>query len=250
MKTQCPEKSPKTANDDRRAPARLRTQLQLLPAPSESAVLEERRRLAREIHDTLVQGFAGILLHLEAARTCDAYAPDKISKSLSNARELAKCGLEDARRMLLGLRPRALDGAQLTVALRELAEGFSRDCGIACSFRTSGRAFELPECVQDELYRAAQEALCNVRKHSRARSACILLRSHSEGAVLEIKDNGHGFVATQRANGTHGFGLPGMCDRVNRLGGRMDINTAPGNGTELRLTVPLLHETSMERSNA
>src|SRR6266404_5099777 len=155
---------------------------------SHSVVMEERNRLAREIHDTLVQEFAGILLHLEAVNGSDKSV--NLSECLARVRELAKCGLEDARRMLLGLRPKSLEGARLADALSQLAERFSRDCGIHCTFNVSGRSHKLTEEIENELYRVAQEALCNVRKHSRAGSVSILL-SYGAGAVmLAIKDNG------------------------------------------------------------
>jgi signal transduction histidine kinase len=214
-----------------------------------SAVIEERNRMAREIHDTLAQEFAGILLHLEAANGSDKARPQNISGCLARARELAKCGLEDARRMLLGLRPKPLEGADLAGALGQLAEHFSRECGISCRFSLSGRPHKFSEDIENELYRVAQEALCNVRKHSRARSVSVLLNYRSSCVVLGIKDNGQGFVATQYQAGAHGFGLPTMRDRAHRLGGSMDINTAPGNGTELRMTVPVPDKTSVERSN-
>jgi len=211
-----------------------------------SAVIEERNRLAREIHDTLAQEFAGILLHLEAATGLAKAA--NASEYLARARELAKCGLEDARRMLLGLRPKSLEGAHLADALGQLAERFSRDCGINCTFNASGRAHTLPEDIENELYRVAQEALCNVRKHSRAGSVSILLSYRSGGVVLAIKDNGQGFSITRPQAGAHGFGLPTMCDRAYRLGGRMDINTGQGTGTEVRMSVPLPGKTSKERN--
>src|SRR5262249_33182959 len=150
---------------------------------------------------------------------------ENASQCLARARELARCGLEDARRMLLGLRPKALEGARLSDALGQLADGFSRDCGIHCTFNASGQSHSLPENVENELYRVAQEALCNVRKHSRAGSVSILLSYGSGGVVLAIKDNGQGFEMARRQAGANGFGLPAMCDRAHRLGGRMDINT-------------------------
>jgi signal transduction histidine kinase len=214
---------------------------------SHSAVIEERNRLAREIHDTLVQEFAGILLHLEAANCSDEAA--NLSECLANVRDLAKCGLEDARRMLLGLRPKSLEGADLPDALNQLAERFSRDCGIHCTFNVSGRAHKLTEEIENELYRVAQEALCNVRKHSRAGCVDILLSYRAGAVMLAIKDNGQGFAMKQPQAGANGFGLPTMCDRASRLGGRMDINTGRGTGTELKMSVPLRSKTSKERNS-
>jgi len=198
-----------------------------------SAIIDERKRLAREIHDTLAQEFAGILLHLQAADGSGG------TESLAKAKDLAKCGLEDARRMLLGLRPKSLEGALLSDALGQLAERFTRDCGINCTFSANGRPHKLPEETENELYRVAQEALCNARKHSRARSVSISLSYSSSGVVLAIKDNGQGFAIKHCRADVHGFGLSMMCERANRLGGTMDIKTGQGAGTELRMSVPL-----------
>ena len=220
---------------------------QIMETLTSSAVTEERNRMAREIHDTLAQEFAGILLHLEAANGSVKGAPPHVCDRLAQARELAKCGLEDARRMLLGLRPKLLEGARLPAALQQLAERFSRDCGIQCTFDINGREHEVPEEVENELYRVAQEALCNVRKHSRAASVCILLSYRPGGVVLGIKDNGQGFIPAPPRAGAHGFGLPTMHDRARNLGGTMDVNTAPGTGTEVTMTVPVSGRTSKER---
>jgi signal transduction histidine kinase len=202
-------------------------------------VIEERNRMAREIHDTLVQEFAGISLHLEAADSVGNAARENISEYVARARELAKSGLEDARRLLLGLRPRPLEGSRLSDALRQLAENFSLDCGMQCSFCQRGRAHKLPEETENELYRVAQEALCNVRKHSRARSVSILLRYRSSRVLLAIKDNGQGFLLRTPNGRAQGFGLLAMSDRAAQLGGRMDVNSRPGAGTELKMTVPM-----------
>ena len=214
----------------------------------QNAIVEERNRLAGEIHDTLAQGFAGILLHLEAAHRSGKTARQNVDECLVRARELAKSGLEDARRMLLGLRPKSLEGVGLPEALRQLADRFSRECGIRCAFSMTGRMHKFPQHVGDELYRVVQEALCNARKHSRACSVSILLNSRPGGVVLAIKDDGKGFAMTEHRAGTNGFGLPTMCDRAHRLGGKIDINTAPGTGTELKMTVPLPGKTSTERT--
>jgi signal transduction histidine kinase len=202
-----------------------------------SAVIEERNRMAREIHDTLVQDFAGILLHLEAANGADG--AEKASQYVARARELAICGMEEARRMILGLRPKSLEGADLCEALGRLAERFSYESGIDCSFSAGGRAHKLSEEIENELYRVAQEALCNVRKHSRAGSVSIWMCYRAGAVELVIKDDGRGFALAPRREGTHGFGLPAMCERAHRLGGRMDVNSGPGTGTEVRMSVPL-----------
>jgi signal transduction histidine kinase len=213
-----------------------------------SAVLEERKRMAREIHDTVAQEFSGILLHLAAVDSLEGAGQQTASECLARVRELAKAGLEDTRRMLLGLRPKSLDGAHLADALAQLTGCFSRDCGIDCEFSERGPAQVLPEQTEDELFRVAQEALCNVQKHSRACNASVLLRYTGAEVELIIRDNGQGLAPAQRW-GAHGFGMPTMRDRAHRLGGQLEINSRPGEGTELRITVPIPDETSMERSS-
>jgi signal transduction histidine kinase len=214
-----------------------------------SAVMEERRRMDREIHDTLTQEFAGILLHLEAVKSADVNNWGISHECLARARELAKSGLEDARRMLLNLRPKLLEGATLAVALSQLAERFSRDGGVACKFRTSGQERDLPADIQDELYRVAQEAMCNVRKHSRATFVSLSLRHGLRSIVLSIKDNGQGFMTIKRPADGDGFGLLTMRERAYRLGGKIEIKTAPGTGTEVIITVQLPGVVPMEWNN-
>jgi signal transduction histidine kinase len=151
--------------------------------------------------------------------------------------------------MLLGLRPKSLEGARLSDALAQLASRFENDCGIDCEFTERGPARMLPEETEDELFRVAQEALCNVQKHSRARTSSILLRYTSTAVEMVIKDNGQGIATAERWAGAHGFGMPTMRDRAHRLGGMFEINSTPGKGTELRMVVPIPDQTSMERSN-
>ena len=206
------------------------------------AVLEERHRLACEIHDTLAQAFAGILLHLEAVPETVAAGRQLCSDSverLARAKHLAKSGLEDSRRMLLGLRPKSLDGTSLEGALKALAQCCAGEWRIVCKFRLIGQETDLSPDVQDEFYRIAQEALCNVRKHSHATSVSILLSCKPHIITLTIKDNGQGFVDKRPKTASEGFGLSLMRERASRIGGSMDISTAPRRGTEVRVRVLL-----------
>ncbi len=206
-----------------------------------SAVLEERRRLAREIHDTLAQAFIGILVHLESVPETVAAVGKPGSdpaKRLAHAKHLAKCGLEDSRRMLLGLRPKDLDGTSLAGGLKALADRHALEWGIACKFRAIGNEANLPTDVQAELYRVAQEALCNVRKHSRATLVSIFLNWGADTISLTISDNGQGFLARRPKAAMEGFGLSSMRERALRIGGTIDICSTPRRGTEVRLKMP------------
>jgi signal transduction histidine kinase len=206
------------------------------------AVMEERRRLAREIHDTLAQAFAGILLHLETVPETVAAGRQLGSDSLERlayVKHLAKCGLEDSRRMLLGLRPKPLEGTSLAQALKELAQRCAGEWRIVCKFCFIGQETRLSPDVQDELYRIAQEALCNARKHSQATSVSILLSCDANMIALTIKDNGKGFVGKNPRTASEGFGLSSMRERALRIGGSMDISSAPQRGTEVKVRVLL-----------
>jgi len=210
--------------------------------PTWFAVMEERIRLACEIHDTLAQAFAGILLQLESVPETVAAGRQLGSDSverLARAKYLAKCGLEDSRRMLQGLRPKSLDGTSLAGALKVLAQRCSSEWRMACKFRFIGPETDLSPDVQDEFYRIAQEALCNVRKHARATSASILLSCESGMVALTIKDNGQGFEAKRPRTESAGFGLSLMRERAVRIGGSMDISSAPRRGTEVKVCVLL-----------
>jgi signal transduction histidine kinase len=206
------------------------------------AVLEERRRLAGEIHDTLAQAFAGILLQLEGVperANAGGQSGSDSAERLTRAKRLAKSGLEDSRRMLLGLRPKSLDGASLVEALKALAQRCAGELSIVCKFRFMGQKTYLSPDIQDEFYRIAQEALCNVRKHARATSVSILLSCESGLVALKIKDNGQGFQAKRTETAQEGFGLSSMRERAFRIGGSMDISSAPREGTEVRVCVLL-----------
>jgi signal transduction histidine kinase len=208
------------------------------------AASEERNRLANEIHDTLAQAFAGILLHLEVVPDTNGAAGQRFGSDwaghLACAKHLAKCGLDDTRRMLLGLQPRDLDDTSLAGGLKLLANRFTLEWGIACKFRAVGNEIDLPTGVQGELYRVAQEALCNVRKHSRATSASVFLNWGADTISLTISDNGQGFFARRLKVAMEGFGLSSMRERALRIGGTIYIRSTPGRGVAVRLEIPIL----------
>jgi len=203
------------------------------------AVTEERNRMAREIHDTLAQAFAGIVLHSEALGTSLEGSKARSRKSLLNIQKLARSGLEEARRSVQALRPKALDDRSLTQALEEEAKRFSEDAKLSCEFKQRGKALAMPVEMQNELFRVAQEAMTNLRKHARAKSAWINLEFRSQRVILTIRDNGVGLAATTSSKRKQGYGMATMRERALRIGGKLEIESPASGGTTIRVEVAL-----------
>jgi signal transduction histidine kinase len=219
--------------------ATLALQLSRLTRRAEQlAVTEERNRLAREIHDTLAQAFAGIVLHSEVLGASLAVSKQRCAKALSQIQKLARSGLEEARRSVQALRSKALDGNTLPEALRQAAIRLNDDAKLSCQFRHRGKRIHLSDATQNELFRIGQEALTNVLKHAQAKSVCITLVSQSRRVSLSIKDNGIGFVTAKPQDQSHGFGMRTMRERAQGIGGRLRIESRPGKGTTIRVEVP------------
>jgi two-component system NarL family sensor kinase len=207
---------------------------------------EERARLAREIHDTLAQGLTAIALDIEGAIRHIESNPDRARERLERALATARENLEEARRSVLDLRTAPLAGRPLVEALAALGRAFTSETGVRVQVR--GEA-ALPLRVEAELYRIAQEALTNVRKHARASQVEIALRADDEGVSLTIADNGIGLAAKgssePKAGGRTGegrHGIIGMRERARLLGGRLRIARRPGGGTTVSVRVPLARE--------
>jgi signal transduction histidine kinase len=208
---------------------------QLLAQAREAGILDERQRLAGEIHDTLAQGLIGIITQLEAAEQARE-RPSEWGRHLGQARELARSSLAAARRSMRALRPEQLERATLVDALEELARSWTRSSGVAVQTETTGCPHPAPRDVEAALFRVAQEALANVGKHAGA-SVVGLTLSYLDGVLLlDVRDDGTGFDPDA---GSAGFGLTGMRDRLARIGGRLELETAPGEGTALNAAVPI-----------
>ena len=219
--------------------ATLAVQLSRLAHRTEQmAVTEERNRLAREIHDTLAQAFAGIVLHSEALETSFGVRGLRSKKSLSHIQRLARSGLDEARRSVQALRPKALDGNTLPQALEQAARRLSEDAKLPCDFKQRGKALMLSAEVQNELFRIAQEAMTNVSKHARARSVGIALEFKANQAILTVQDDGVGIAGNKSRKRKHGYGLTTMYERAQRIGGRLEIDNPPNGGTAIRVLVP------------
>jgi signal transduction histidine kinase len=222
---------------------------QLARAEREAGVLEERQRLAREIHDTLAQGFTSIVMHLEAAEQAlpqDA-ATGKTRQHLDRARSAARESLAEARRFVWDLRSEPLERESLGQAIRRVAERWAEESGLSAGVEISGGERPLPSAYEVTLLRTAQEALANVRKHAEARHVTITLTYMDDQVILDVQDDGQGFDPVSMAgNGAgepvgdgSGFGLIGMRERAEQLGGSLQIESAPGEGATLVVALPL-----------
>ncbi|MFJ1761902.1 sensor histidine kinase [Amycolatopsis sp. NPDC088138] len=209
---------------------------QLLTQAREAGVLDERQRMAREIHDTLAQGLTGIVTQLQAADREDGPARDR---RLAQVRDLARDSLSEARRAVQALRPEPLAGSRLPEALSELAGRVTRTSGVSVHTETTGEVRPLQPEVEVTLYRVAQEALANAEKHAKASRIGLTLSYSDEVVLLDVVDDGVGFSPGDRGDGT-GFGLEAMRHRVQRVAGTLSVESAPGGGTAVNAQVPAL----------
>ncbi len=215
---------------------------QLVAQAREAGVLDERARLAREIHDTLAQGLTGIVAQLQAAER-KVGDDTELQARIDKAMRLARDSLAEARRSVEALRPAALDHADLPVALKAEADQWAHDTGVLAEVVTTGEPVSLHPEAESALLRTAQEALTNVTKHAAATRVAITLSYMGDVVSLDVRDDGRGFSAVspqvRAADGT-GFGLVGMRQRLAAVSGKLEIETEPGGGTALSATVPTL----------
>lgn len=218
-----------------------RTRDELAASQRRTGVLDERQRLAREIHDTLAQGLSSIVLLLRSAENALPGEPGLAATRVVEARESASTNLEEARRFVRDLAPPSLTGGDLPQALRRLCE---RERGIDCRFRLDGEPVRLPSEYDVALLRAAQASLGNVVAHARAEIAVITLGYLDAQVTLDVYDDGAGFRPEEvraRPDGT-GYGLSALRERITALGGRLDVESAPGEGTAVAVRLPLTRE--------
>ncbi len=201
------------------------------------AVLEERNRMAREIHDTLAQGFTGIILQLEAAEQSLRKYPDHAQEHLNRARVLARESLNEARRSVWDLRPKDLETLTLIETLRQQVGIFSRETGVSADFEVSGSVGMLSQEIENALLRIFQESMVNIKKHAEASNVKIDIRIDGQAVILRISDNGVGFENVS-SSGRH-FGLIGMRERAKLLGGSIDIRSEKGKGTHIEVMLPM-----------
>ncbi|MGI5129144.1 sensor histidine kinase [Pseudonocardia sp. CA-107938] len=214
---------------------------QLLVAAREAGVRDERARMAREIHDTIAQGLTGIVAQLEAADVAEA-EPEVRRRHVDTARGLARESLAEARRSVAALAPTRLAEARLPDAIAEMAKSWAETSGVALTVETTGEPTPLLPDLEVALYRVAQEALANVGKHAGASRVGLTLSYMDDVVVLDVRDDGSGYdPATYRGPvGGSGFGLAAMEQRLRRVSGRWEIESAPGEGTAVSASVPAI----------
>lgn len=212
-------------------------QAQLLVQAREAGVLDERQRLAGEIHDTIAQGLTGIVAQLQAATRAKDRPADR-DRHLANAAELARQSLTEARRSVQALRPEQLESARLPEALADVAASWSEVNGVSATVTTTGTARQLHPEVEVALLRTGQEALANVAKHAAASRVGVTLSYMEDVVTLDVRDDGIGFEPAGIQG--DGFGLPGMRQRVQRVAGSLEVESAPGEGTAVSATVPAI----------
>ncbi|WP_035697185.1 sensor histidine kinase [Glycomyces tenuis] len=211
--------------------------MQLLAQAREAGVLDERQRMARDIHDTVAQGLAGIIAQLHAADSSGDETERR--RHLDSAADLARDSLAEARRTVRAIGPPTLETSQLSEALEELSARWSQSHEVPVEVSTSGEAKPMHPEVEVTLLRIAQEALTNVAKHAEAGRVGITLTYMEDQLALDVRDDGLGFEPGRaKAGAKHGYGLSAMRQRVGRIAGSLSIESESGRGTVISASVP------------
>ncbi|MCB1238105.1 MAG: sensor histidine kinase [Tetrasphaera sp.] len=214
---------------------------ELASAQRESGALAERTRLSRDIHDGLAQSFSSILLTARGAREA---TPETLARALRQVETSAQEGLDESRRVVSALAPRDLTDTGLTAALHRTLDSLSQSTGIDATLHVDGDVTSLPTTVEVALLRVAQGALANVRQHARAGRVVVTLTGADDSVRLDIVDDGRGFDPSHAPEATPdlalgGYGLRASRERLRDLGGGLDVESRPGDGTALTAYLPL-----------
>src|SRR6202140_5199739 len=205
-----------------------------------AAVFEERNRMARDLHDTLAQGFTGVIIQLEAAEDSISRGHQKeADKHLHRAASLARQSLSEARRSAHALRPDALERDNLWEALKGIIKGTTAGTALHTTCELRGKLPDLPPLWQENLLHIGQEALTNTLKYEQAQNFRTRLSCNRKGIRLELHDDGNGFDPKDRSDG---LGLTGMRERVQQMNGDLQITSAPGEGTNVVVAVSVNQE--------
>lgn len=205
----------------------------------QASVLEERNRIAREIHDTLAQAFIGILLKLRVAQRIAEQRPEEAWSLVERVTELAQEGLMEARQSVWDLQPDAVEYRDLAVAIAVHVERLLPNAQAQMELRVHGSPRDLPTSIGMDLFRIGQEAITNALRHARPQTVTIDLTFEEERVVLCVTDDGPGFDPNLEPE-SGGFGLVGMSQRAERLGGQLTVVSRPGHGTIVTVWAPIL----------
>ncbi len=214
------------------------TTAQQVQSERRSAVTQERRRMAQELHDTLAQYLTGIKLQLDLAEDLirqGRKVPAEAFTRIERARENIAASLVETRRILEALRLTILEENELTLAFEQMVEQITRGTDLAVRLEVEGDPYALPIEVESDLFRIGQQALINSMRHAGAARITIQLHYRPDRVQLRVQDDGTGFDPQLQ---TVGFGLTGMRERAQRIGAELTVRSQPGSGTEVLLTLP------------
>jgi len=204
----------------------------------ELTIVQERQRMARELHDTLAQGLAGLILQLDAADShLENQNPERAQAVVQQAMGRARITLHEARRAIQALRPAALESGNLTDAIGREVERLAADTKLQTTFDVNGHPPQIPAAAAQDVLRIVQESLSNVTRHAQASQVQIQLAATDTGFELCVKDDGLGFDPAEGTVKPNCYGLIGMQERAQRLGGELIVDSTPGQGTTVTLQV-------------
>ncbi|MBO9599107.1 MAG: sensor histidine kinase, partial [Cohnella sp.] len=204
---------------------------------------DERKRIAREIHDGPAQSLANLVLRTEIAeRLLDTGDLQVVRNELNDLKSQIRYGLEEIRKIIFNLRPMALDDLGLVPTLRKFVQDFEERTRIRSVFETAGKEKRLPSAMEAALFRLVQEAFNNALKHAQATYMSLEIAFREDTVELVVEDNGIGFnpeAVVAKARYDSRFGIIGMKERVELMQGKIDIKSAKGQGTKLNIEVPI-----------
>jgi signal transduction histidine kinase len=226
---------------------RLQTQMELIRQKLRgSAVLEERNRIARELHDNLEQELAGITMQLDLAVDCFQGAPRVARQAVETARDMSRHSMIDARRSVWDLRCHLLEEGDLVSALRQTVQPSSPRDNVRVEVSVSGVPVRLPGPIEMNLLRIGQEAVANAVKHASARLVSALLEYDESSVRLSVTDDGCGF-RPQDANSSGHFGLLDLRERAHSMGCTLQVESEPGAGTRVAISVPVNAQVTLDQ---
>lgn len=203
---------------------------------------EERRRIAREIHDGPAQALANIVLRADYCEQLLSRDPAKLKQELEKLKGLVRASLRDIRKIIFDLRPMPLDDLGLAGGVRRFLEDFQERYGLPVEFLFFGRELRYDPVLEVAVFRIIQEALNNAQKHAAAGRVTVKLELHPRQVLAVIRDDGKGFVPGEMVDGGEHYGLINMRERARFLGGEVRITSAPGEGTEVIVMIPVCEE--------